>query len=132
MAKGTGIGKQTGPAGNRFHRQAGGNCGHRGAERRRQNRHLFADRAVFSPDAGQIRLGAVPIEKLDLTAWRRAISHVSQESPIMSGTIRENICYGLGREAGEDEIRKAALLANAAEFIEKLPAGYETEVDKGG
>jgi len=50
----------------------------------------------------------------------------------MSGTIRENICYGLGREAGEDEIRKAALLANAAEFIEKLPAGYETEVDKGG
>lgn len=86
----------------------------------------------YSPDEGQIRLGSLPIEKLDLTTWRRAIGYVSQESPIMSGTIRENICYGLSREAGEDEIRRAAQLANASEFIEKLPAGYETEVGERG
>src|SRR5690606_14169634 len=70
----------------------------------------------YTPDAGQIRLGPLPINKLDLTAWRRSIGYVSQESPIMSGTIRENICYGLSREAGEDEIRRAAQLANASEF----------------
>ncbi|PRX40322.1 ATP-binding cassette subfamily B protein AbcA/BmrA [Planifilum fimeticola] len=86
----------------------------------------------YTPDAGQIRLGPLPIDKLDLTAWRRSIGYVSQESPIMSGTIRENICYGLSREAGEDEIRRAAQLANASEFIERLPAGYETEVGERG
>lgn len=86
----------------------------------------------YTPDAGQIRLGPLPIEKLDLTAWRRAIGYVSQESPIMSGTIRENICYGLSREVEEDEIRRAAQLANAADFIDALPRGYETEVGERG
>src|SRR5690606_3969942 len=50
----------------------------------------------------------------------------------MSGTIRENICYGLSREVEEDEIRRAAQLANAADFIDALPRGYETEVGERG
>jgi ATP-binding cassette subfamily B protein AbcA/BmrA len=86
----------------------------------------------YTPIEGEIRLGHLPIEEIDLTTWRRAIGYVSQDSPIMSGTIRENICYGIDREVDEEEIRWAAQLANAAEFIERLPDGYETEVGERG
>lgn len=86
----------------------------------------------YTPIEGEIRLGHLPIEEIDLTTWRRVIGYVSQDSPIMSGTIRENICYGIDREVDEEEIRWAAQLANAAEFIERLPDGYETEVGERG
>lgn len=49
----------------------------------------------------------------------------------MSGTIRENIIYGMERDVSEEEM-KAAELANASEFISRLPGGFDTEVGERG
>lgn len=81
---------------------------------------------------GEIRLGNKPIQLFDLHSWRSQIGYVSQESPIMSGTIRDNIIYGLAQEVSDDEVLHAAKQANAAEFIERLPNGFQTEVGERG
>ncbi|MGG3987940.1 ABC transporter ATP-binding protein [Bacillus smithii] len=86
----------------------------------------------YTPDEGEILLGKTNIEEFHLHSWRRNISYVSQESPMMSGTIRDNICYGLNRDVSDQEIIHAAKLANAAEFIDRLPKGYWTEVGERG
>ncbi|RKJ07804.1 ATP-binding cassette domain-containing protein, partial [Butyricicoccus sp. 1XD8-22] len=82
----------------------------------------------YKPQLGRIKIGDIDIQNLQLTNWREKIGYVSQESPIMSGTIKDNICYGLQKSVDDAEIRRAAELANAAGFIENLPNQYETEV----
>jgi ATP-binding cassette subfamily B protein AbcA/BmrA len=86
----------------------------------------------YQPTNGEIKLGSTDIREFPLFEWRQQIGYVSQESPIMSGTIRENICYGLNRTVSEEEVRKAAQLANVDEFIEQMQDGYETEVGERG
>ncbi|NGQ96015.1 ABC transporter ATP-binding protein [Brevibacillus sp. SYP-B805] len=86
----------------------------------------------YRPQSGTIRLGADPIEAFSLHSWRSKIGYVSQESPLMAGTIRENICYGIDREVSEEELRRAAAMAYADQFIDELPNGYDTEVGERG
>ncbi|MBS2967710.1 ABC transporter ATP-binding protein [Metabacillus sp. KIGAM252] len=86
----------------------------------------------YKPVSGEVKIGGQDISTLDLRSWRKQIGYVSQDSPIMSGSIRDNICYGLEREIGDSEVENAARLANAAEFIEKMPDRYETEVGERG
>ena len=49
----------------------------------------------YEPTAGEIRIGDTPIKELSMASWRSQIGYVSQESAMMAGTIRENLCYGL-------------------------------------
>lgn len=86
----------------------------------------------YKPTSGSITIGEEDIDSFTLSSWRKAISYVSQESPIMSGTIRENICYGVGREVSDEEVKEAAKLANAKEFIDNLSDGFHTEVGERG
>ncbi|KOP71732.1 ABC transporter ATP-binding protein [Cytobacillus solani] len=86
----------------------------------------------YKPESGEILLGETNITAFNLYSWRSQIGYVSQESPLMSGTIRENICYGIEHQVSDKEIQQAAELANAAEFIERLPKGFETEVGERG
>lgn len=86
----------------------------------------------YQPNSGSIRLGEEQIHDFTLASWRSKIGYVSQESPLIAGTIRENICYGLGREISDDELRQAAAMAYADQFIEELPDGYETQVGERG
>ncbi|MEK4688632.1 multidrug resistance ABC transporter ATP-binding protein/permease BmrA [Bacillus subtilis] len=86
----------------------------------------------YSPTAGSIRLGDEPIDTYSLESWREHIGYVSQESPLMSGTIRENICYGLERDVTDAEIEKAAEMAYAHNFIKELPNQFDTEVGERG
>ncbi|SFX13299.1 ATP-binding cassette, subfamily B, AbcA/BmrA [Thermoactinomyces sp. DSM 45891] len=86
----------------------------------------------YHPSSGKIRIGNVSLEKFDLREWRSCISYVSQESPLLAGTIRENICYAMQREVTEEEILRAAELAYAAEFIRDLPNGFDTQVGERG
>lgn len=86
----------------------------------------------YQPTSGDIFLGESKIYEFNLASWRSQIGYVSQESPIMSGTIRENITYGVSREVTEEEVIHAANLANALEFIDRLPHGLETEVGERG
>ncbi|WP_038084130.1 ABC transporter ATP-binding protein [Tumebacillus flagellatus] len=86
----------------------------------------------YSPDAGGIRLGGRDISEFSLRSWRRNIGYVSQESPILAGTIRDNLCYGLDREITQEELESAARMAYAEGFIQDLPNGYDTEVGERG
>ncbi|MEC2400083.1 multidrug resistance ABC transporter ATP-binding protein/permease BmrA [Bacillus subtilis] len=86
----------------------------------------------YTPTAGAIRLGDEPIDTYSLESWREHIGYVSQESPLMSGTIRENICYGLERDMTDAEIEKAAEMAYALNFIKELPNQFDTEVGERG
>lgn len=86
----------------------------------------------YLPQNGRIRLGQAAIDTFSLRSWRGLIGYVSQESPMIAGTIRENLCYGTDREISEDEIRRAAEMAYADGFIDDLPNGFDTDVGERG
>lgn len=86
----------------------------------------------YSPNSGRISIGGKSINDFSLSSWRSQIGYVSQESPIVSGTIRDNICYGMNREVTDEEIATVAKMAYADQFIADLPNGYDTEVGERG
>ncbi|EES75197.1 ABC transporter ATP-binding protein [Paenibacillus sp. MB22_1] len=86
----------------------------------------------YVPQQGSIRLGDDPIDSFSLRSWRGMIGYVSQESPIIAGTIRENLCYGIEREVSEAELQRAAEMAYADGFIAELPNGFDTDVGERG
>jgi ATP-binding cassette subfamily B protein len=85
----------------------------------------------YEPQNGVIRLDGVPIGDLALQDLRRVIGYVAQDSFLADASVAENIAYGLpapGREA----IVAAAVAAEAHEFIQALPHGYDTQVGERG
>jgi ATP-binding cassette subfamily B protein AbcA/BmrA len=87
----------------------------------------------YQLDSGKITLGKeYSINKFHLKDWRNLFSYVAQDSPLISGTIRENIVYGVDREVTEIEIVKAAEAANALKFIKEFTNGFEADVGEGG
>ncbi|MBY0164157.1 ABC transporter ATP-binding protein [Cytobacillus firmus] len=86
----------------------------------------------YLPQKGQIRLGKTPIDTFSLRSWRGLIGYVSQESPMIAGTIRDNLCYGMNREVSDAELRRAAEMAYADGFIDELPSGFDTDVGERG
>lgn len=85
----------------------------------------------YEPTSGRILLDRKNVADFDMTSFRSLLSIVDQEVFLFDGTIAENIAYG-NRFASPDEIRSAAELANAAEFIEPLAHGYETLIGERG
>ncbi|HIW38685.1 MAG TPA: ABC transporter ATP-binding protein/permease [Candidatus Jeotgalicoccus stercoravium] len=82
---------------------------------------------------GQIKVDGINIEKLDLKHYRSGIGYVAQESAIVSGTIRENITYGLNESAySEEDIERAVRQSYTKEFIDDLEEGLDTEVGERG
>ncbi|WP_082651980.1 ABC transporter ATP-binding protein [Gorillibacterium timonense] len=86
----------------------------------------------YSPSLGRIRYGETDIADIALSTWRKQIGYVSQESPLLAGTIRDNLCYGLDREVSDEEMEQAAAMAYADGFIAELPEGYATQVGERG
>ncbi|WP_089153375.1 ABC transporter ATP-binding protein [Paenibacillus rubinfantis] len=86
----------------------------------------------YVPQQGSIRLGDEPVDSFSLRSWRGMIGYVSQESPIIAGTIRENLRYGIEREVSEAELKRAAEMAYADGFIAELPNGFDTDVGERG
>jgi ABC-type multidrug transport system fused ATPase/permease subunit len=86
---------------------------------------------LYRPSDGRVLLDGVELAELDLRHARRQIGVVLQDPVIFPGTIRENIAYA---EPGATEaaLEAAARVATAADFIETLPDGYETEVGDDG
>jgi ATP-binding cassette subfamily B protein len=80
---------------------------------------------------GAILLGGTDVRELQLAALRGNIGLVSQDVFLFHGTVRENICYGTF-EATLDEVTAAAKIAEAHEFISRLPEGYDTIVGERG
>lgn len=86
----------------------------------------------YQPKSGEIMFGQAPAERYHLDEWRKAFGYVPQSSPLLSGTIRENLCYGLDREATDADLIRAAKLANIYDFIQSLPQGFDTPVGQIG
>lgn len=83
------------------------------------------------PSTGRITIDGHDVHDVTLSSLRRQIGIVLQETFLFSATIAENIAYGRP-DATEEEIRAAAAIAQAAEFIEKMPKGYKTRVGERG
>ena len=85
----------------------------------------------YKPQSGQLLLDNKPIQEWDITDLRRQIGLVPQDVALFGGTIYDNIRYG-NPLCGEEEIKEAAHLANATEFIEQFPEQYNTIVGDRG
>jgi ABC-type multidrug transport system fused ATPase/permease subunit len=86
---------------------------------------------LYDPSAGEILIDGRNIREYTLDSLRSQISMVLQETILFSGTVAENIAYGL-TNASHEAIVEAARQANAHEFIEKLPDGYDTLLGERG
>lgn len=86
----------------------------------------------YEPATGAIYVGDTPLTAISTKSWRSQIGYVSQESAMLSGTIADNLTYGLNREVSEDELWTVTKLAYADEFIQKLPEKLQTEVGERG
>jgi ATP-binding cassette subfamily B protein len=80
---------------------------------------------------GRITLDGHDVRTLSLESLRSQISIVLQEVFLFHGTVRENILFGRP-DASEDEMVEAARIANASEFIDQLPEGYDTMIGERG
>ncbi len=85
---------------------------------------------LADPDSGSIRLGGVDLRHLDAGELRRAAAMVFQESFLFATTVRDNIA--LNAAVSDEEIHRAARLAQANTFIERLPGGYEAVLGERG
>jgi subfamily B ATP-binding cassette protein MsbA len=85
----------------------------------------------YDPTAGQVKIDGVDIRQYKLQALRNQIGYVLQETVLFRGTVRDNIAYGRAG-ATQEEILAAAKLANADEFIARMPHGYDTMVGERG
>lgn len=85
----------------------------------------------YDAGSGEVLIDGVNAREYKLEDLRSKIGAVPQKALLFSGTIAENLRWGK-ESASADEIKKAAETAQAAEFIEKLPEGYETVISQGG
>lgn len=86
---------------------------------------------LLSPTSGRIFIDGTPLDELPMQSYRRFLSVVPQNSILFSGTIRENITYGLPHYT-EEEFNRAVEDANVAEFLPSLPDGIESQVGEHG
>ena len=85
----------------------------------------------YDPTEGSVRLDGRDLRTIDVESYRRLLGIVEQDVFLFDGSIAENIAYAR-RDASLGEIERAAELANAAEFIESFPEGYETVIGERG
>lgn len=86
----------------------------------------------YEHQQGQILLDGVEVHDFTLTTLRRQMALVTQQVSLFNDTVAKNIAYGDLADASIDEIKAAAEAAYAAEFIERMPQGYETLVGENG
>jgi ATP-binding cassette subfamily B protein len=85
----------------------------------------------YDPSGGVVKIDGVDIRRFQQRSLRRQISFVLQETVLFRGPIWQNIAYGKP-DASRAEIHRAAELANAGEFIEKMPDGYDSTIGERG
>lgn len=85
----------------------------------------------YDPISGQVKIDSQDIRNFTLKSLRQQISFVLQETLLFHAPVWQNIAYGKP-EATRDEIIRAAKLANAHEFIERMPQGYDTVIGERG
>ena len=86
---------------------------------------------LIDPTSGSIFVDGIDLNEIDPTSWRSAVAVAGQDVELIDGTIADNIAYGMPG-ATPELIAASSRAADAAEFISKLPAGYETPVGYRG
>ncbi len=86
---------------------------------------------LLKPDSGSITLDGEDISKIDLKSWRKNIGYISQDMFLMNDTIANNIKF-YDNSITDDNLIKAAKMANIYEFIENLPDKFETNIGERG
>ena len=85
----------------------------------------------YDVQAGSVSIDGVDVRDVTLASLRREIGVIAQDPFLFSATVRENIAFGRP-EATDDEIERAAQLAQAHDFVEALPDGYDTVIGERG
>ena len=86
----------------------------------------------YDVDSGRITIDGIDIREFDYKQLRRMIGVVSQEVILFNDTIEQNIAYGIRGDAVLEQVQAAAIRANANQFIEEKPLGYETVIGDRG
>lgn len=86
---------------------------------------------LYDPDEGEVLVDGVDSKELSLVELRESVAMVLQKNILFAGTIAENLRWG-NENATEEEIEKAAAIAQADSFIKTFPEGYQTELGQGG
>ena len=86
---------------------------------------------LYDTTEGTVRVGGVDVRDYDLETLRNEVAMVLQKNVLFSGTVASNLRWG-DPDATDDEIREAAELAQADEFIQNLPGGYDARIEQGG
>lgn len=87
---------------------------------------------MYEPRGGSIRFGELDAAEFNPVSWRSAFALVSQDRPLLSGTIRENITYGCTRQVTDAEMESVAKQAGIWDLICTLPDGFDTRVEANG
>lgn len=87
---------------------------------------------MYDIERGDIKYGNQSIFDISLSKWRTKIGYVMQSNSMMSGTIRDNILYGINRKVDDEELIEYAKLANCHDFIMQFDEGYDTMVGERG
>ena len=85
----------------------------------------------FEPTSGEIRMDGIPLPDLSRRSLRSLLAVVGQDTVLLNDTVQANIAYGC-EGATRAQVAAAARAANATEFIEKLPEGFETRIGERG
>ena len=87
----------------------------------------------FKPQKGRVLIDGVDLNDADVSTWLCQIGLISQDAFIFSGTIEDNICFGVDDEyRNKDRVKEATRIAYADEFIDMFPEGYQTIVGEKG
>ncbi len=86
---------------------------------------------LYDTTSGSVRVGGVDVRDYDLETLRTNVAMVLQKNVLFSGTIAENLRWG-DENATDEEVREAARLACADEFVDGFPKGYDTWIEQGG
>ncbi|WP_404989868.1 ABC transporter ATP-binding protein [Carnobacterium divergens] len=86
----------------------------------------------YEPQAGEMSIGNHNLKEVSLYSWRSQIGYVAQESAILSGTIRDNLGYGINKAFSDEELWHVLELAYARQFVSEMPHGLDTEVGERG
>jgi ABC-type multidrug transport system fused ATPase/permease subunit len=87
----------------------------------------------YNPQKGRVLLDGVDLREIDISTWLCQLGLISQEAFIFSGTIEDNICFGVDAvDRDQNRIKEATRIAYADEFIDLLPQGYQTMVGERG
>ncbi len=86
---------------------------------------------LYDVTGGSVKVGGIDVRDYDLETLRDQVSVVLQKNVLFSGTILDNLRWG-NKDATLEECQRACKMACADEFIEKMPQGYNTEIEQGG